>query len=185
VVDGRPASLDGVRGERSTVARLPERPVLPVQLPYAGGLISFSRSSTPELGADERISNTALDALLPDWYPEDFLDEYVLVFRADADVASWFEAVESCVGEEWVEPPENVTRQRYESPDLGDVSAGFHTIYADDEDVEHDQYDVLVQVGDVLVMIEYTDYDLAEPMDQVFFAEVVEAAADRVEATLG
>ncbi len=110
------------------------------------------------------------------------------MFSTAQDVASWFDGLESCVGEEWEEsfdPVEQVTVATLEDPDLGDESRGFRTTYAHSDEPEHDNTAVLVRLGEVLVLVSYDNYGLDEAVDQAFLDGLVDTAVAKVNATLG
>jgi hypothetical protein len=118
---------------------------------------------------------------------DDDVTEAVLVFATAEDAGSWFDGFESCVGEKWEEssdPVEHVSFERFEAPDLGDESAGFHTVYAHSEGPEHDTHGVVVRFGEVLVIVDYNNAGLDEPIDQEFFDDLIETAVAKVAATL-
>jgi hypothetical protein len=118
---------------------------------------------------------------------DDEIADAVFVFSTAEDGASWFDGLESCVGQEWEEsfdPVENVTLESLDVADLGDESRGFRTIYAHDEGPDHDNTAVLVRSGDVLVLISYSNYGLDEPVDQAFFQGLVETAVAKAESVL-
>jgi hypothetical protein len=140
--------------------------------PVAGASISFTPAPAVE------------DVLLFD----DEVVEGVFVFSTAQDVVSWFDGLESCVGQEWEEsfdPVEQVTLETLEVPDLGDESRGFVTTYAHSGESEHDNTAILVRLGEVLVLVSYDNYGLDEAVDQAFFDGLVETAVAKVEATLG
>jgi hypothetical protein len=140
--------------------------------PAAGASISFVPVPTVE------------DASLFD----DEVMEAVFVFPTAHDLASWFDGLESCVGQEWeqsFDPIEHVTLETLDVPSLGDETRGFRTIYAHDEGPEHDNTAILVGLGEVLVLVSYDNYGLDEAVDQLFFDGLVETAVGKVEATLG
>ena len=116
---------------------------------------------------------------------DDEVSEAVLVFEAPEDAISWFDGVESCVGQAWEEssdPVEHVSLERSEAPELGDESRGFRTIYAHSEGLPvHDNTAVLVRLGEVLVVVDYSNHGLDEPVDQAFFDSLIETAVSRVE----
>ena len=119
---------------------------------------------------------------------DDEVVEAVFVFSTAQDVASWFDGLESCVGQEWEEsfdPVEQVTVETLEVPDFGDESRGFLHDLRPQREPQHDNTAVLVRLGEVLVLVSYDNYRLDEAVDQAFFDGLVETAVAKVEATLG